>query len=229
MRTVICYAFVSKSEAAESSIAQPRDVIERWLLSKGAGKHMLAPGSATFETRRKAATLVAESLSCSEGQLWTWELHEGGDLARPVEFATTLGLAEYPGEIAFSCSIRAGHREVVVAPLDLSVKCPRVVRSLLECGLTWTVGKSRVRRERERLLGERGGLWLARAIRDPERPLPLVVVTEQEGFQVHPNLDVDLAYDLAGLATVVSIDDAASRTVTAELGTDWSCYNVCVR
>src|SRR5262249_23834546 len=140
-----------------------------------------------------------------------------------VSFATTSGLAE------LTCALHTGTPVGVVAPLPTNVRCAKLVHAFLEMPLTWSVGKTLASCRPRRLAGRDGGAELVRLIRDPERTLPLVVVSERERFAIHPALPDDLAKDLAALATVVSIDESASWTMTAAMGREWSCYNGAVR
>lgn len=56
-----------------------------------------------------------------------------------------------------------------------------------------------------------------------------MVVSENDEETLWPKLDGELAYDLAGLAHVVTIDDQASWVLTEEIGKGNSCYLGAVR
>lgn len=66
-------------------------------------------------------------------------------------------------------------------------------------------------------------------ITSESRVRPIVVVSQNEGEFIWPRLPNDLAYDLAGLAKVFTVDDDASWDLTEELGKLNSCYLGAVR
>ena len=79
------------------------------------------------------------------------------------------------------------------------------------------------------MTGDIGGRSLAAEIRDKNRVLPIAVVSEIEGEFLWPRLPHELAFDLAGLAKVVSVDDEATWALTDEVGKLHSCYRGAVR
>lgn len=77
--------------------------------------------------------------------------------------------------------------------------------------------------------GFEDGEGLAADIAHHERSIPVVVVSVDRGQLVLPQLDEKLAYDLAGLANVVRVDEDASWALTDILGAPMSCYWGAVR
>jgi hypothetical protein len=70
---------------------------------------------------------------------------------------------------------------------------------------------------------------LAAEIEHADRSVPLAVVSTMAGSVVLPGLDATVAYDLAGLANVVVVDEDASWALTDVLGSNFSCYSGAVR
>jgi hypothetical protein len=46
---------------------------------------------------------------------------------------------------------------------------------------------------------------------------------------MHPELDDSMAYDLAGLAIVASMNEQTSWSLTNRFGREWSCFNGAIR
>lgn len=77
--------------------------------------------------------------------------------------------------------------------------------------------------------GPEGGRTLAANIIDPNRTLPVVVISELEGEPVWSDLPEKLALDLAGLAFVARVDEETSWALTDQIGKTLSCYLGAVR
>jgi len=228
MRKVASYAFTASLESAEVSrpaYDRTRGIIDSWVLAKGE----LNGSGENFEVRYRDGRLARlRKGHCGAGasELRSWDLDE------PISdgvFRTSLGLGVSGQEVVFSCVLDVGKPGPQIGPVAYDARCPNVIRDVLALPFPWGVSGVSLRPDRLRLVGREGGTRLAALVRDEKRPLPLVVVSEQEGFQVHPELDVGLAYDLAGMALVAAIDDDAAWTVTRTLGSQWSCFNGAIR
>lgn len=223
MRTAASYALFANNEKVAERI---EDAAWAWLNRKGCPKDRLRGEYGFRLIGGRAAELFVEQKECEAGRLLVWELREQVDA---TAFTTKILVAATPGACTFSCALIVGSAEGVVAPMEMEVRCPRLVRDVLQLPVEWWVGATRAWPGPRRLVGRSGGLNLAGEIRDPERGLPLIVVSELEGFLLHPKIAVDLAHDTAGVANVVTMDDSAARTLTRELGGIWSCYNGAIR
>jgi hypothetical protein len=118
----------------------------------------------------------------------------------------------------------------MMAPVFTDPRCPIVVKRLLDMRSDWQFGGyTMLGSVAVSLAGTEGGMNLASMVRDPARTLPVVVVSEVEGEPIWDRLEDLLAADLAGLASVVRIDEEASWTLTDEFGKLNSCYLGAVR
>lgn len=145
-------------------------------------------------------------------------------------FETTVAIALKGGVIHLFASLRVGsadHQQL--APVAYDARCPRVFRNCIGYDLDWRYGGDTIRRTQERRRGRAAGEGLATFVTSPSRMLPLVVVSELQGFLLHPEVAKDLAQELLGLAHIVQIDEEASWGLTSALGKQWSCYNGAIR
>ncbi len=119
---------------------------------------------------------------------------------------------------------RAGNPRTVIAPVSYDARSPRFLFELLR-NPGWRCGTSPVRSRPVRLRGRDGGLAMAEKIESPDRSVPLIAVSECEGFRLVDDIDIDLAKDLCGIATVVALDISASFALTDQVAREWSCFN----
>ena len=229
MREVGTYTFASRarSEAAATEVFnQVGSVIEGWIEGKGT-ETPEEEGRSKLKISRggRVATLTRQRTEASSGRLDGWSLDEP---VRRGRFRTSVRVARRGRDVVFHCVMELDV-PLASAPKRQPVMCPGFVRQVLEVDAGWTAGGLPVPSGETRLRGRQGGERLAKMIFDEERAHPLVVVSEQEGFALHPDLVKHASYDLLGLAVVISIDDEASWAVTRKAGREWSCFNGAVR
>lgn len=225
MRPVAQYAFTSGGGDSEALVARfgvVTGIVDAWLLSKGDLGDV--PDSLVLQGGRKAR-LKDQSVKAPTGEIREWVLEE--PLATGL-FRTSVQLGR-GSTLAFACRLEAGHAETTLAPLAFETLCPRLVRDVLGQAGPWSVGGWAVAAGRTRVTGATGGQQVAQLIHDQRRCLPLVLISESDGFMLMPDIDQKIAEDLAGLASVVSLDDRAARELTATLGKEWSCYGGAIR
>ncbi len=227
MRTVAAYSLTRPAPGlaqAPGDLVTYCRMVEEWLGSKGAGDVTVGEHEITFPDGR-IGRLTRGHMETDAGILDSFVLNEpipGG------RFETRLDLACGNGELVLFCQLATGSAESPLAPVYFDARCPGVLRDITRSG-GWTSGSSEVSDRHLTCIGREAARELALTIWDDERGLPVVVVSEHEGFTLHPDLAADLAHDLTGLATVVQIDEEASWLLSEEKGREWSCYQGALR
>lgn len=185
-------------------------------------------GDFESKTRDGSGSFAREHLELPIGTLYEIRLEEftrAGQI-----FTTNIALVRHAGRLRVYCTLNVANAESVVAPLPVDPRCPSIVRTLLAHFNDWQLNGSPLPQPKpEHLTGDEGGYLLAQKIRNKARALPIVVVSEIEGEQLWPDLANGLAFDLAGLAEVVTVDDDATWALSDELGKLHSCYRGAVR
>lgn len=208
-------------DARKSEGEKIRTCIEAWLKSKGAtdgGAYVSEDGSdATFRVTR------AEDGERS----WTmYTLDEASPDGR--RFSASLSVTVGARAVAVYVTLEVGSASSEVNAIEADARCPKVVRELLGSAGSWYHGASRLR-PLTHVRGFDDGETLALEINHGERTIPFVVVSTMNGSPVLPQLDERLAYDLAGIANVFTVDEAATWALTDTLRKPLSCYAGAVR
>jgi hypothetical protein len=202
--------------------------IDEWLLHKGADEpsavsgefQSLTPGAVGKYSR---STVVADTRTLFEIRLD--EPSKGGQ-----SFTTTVSVVFDASRIDIFVSQTVRNSASIIAPVITDPRCPGIVRRILKLPVTWSFSGEKVPAPvAVSHHGEAAGTSLAEQIKAPTRFLPLVIVSENEGEPIWPKIASELAYDLAALAKVASIDDSASWSLTNELGKVNSCYMGAIR
>lgn len=201
-----------------------RDCVEAWLRSKG-GSGVGANGEYRAE----------------DGSTGTWSRHRADDgdrswtllrlderSAEGRHVAAYISTTETDERVLVYATIEVGSDESGVRIVEADSRCPRVVREVLNRFGPWNHGDTRLQ-GRVQVLGFGGGAGFADDLTDPERTVPIVVVSEDGDDVVLPRLDEKLAYDLAGLANVVRVDADAAWGITDVVGRSLSCFDGGVR
>ncbi len=145
-------------------------------------------------------------------------------------FTTQVTATASAGRLRVHCTLSVANAASIVAPLPVDPRCPDIIRTLLDQSQDWQLSGTPLWEPKPRYLaGQPGGVELADEIRDATRTVPVVVVSEIEGEELWPNLAEGVAFDLAGLAHVVRIDDEATWALSDEVGKLHSCYRGAVR
>lgn len=231
MRKVAKYAMsaiVGDADVIGAAWVAISDTVEAWLNKKGERQTDGGTETVRFFRGGRVAELEVESLEVEGKRLQRWRLEEPIQNGRSL-FRTELSAAHDEETLSLYCHLEAGNRGDIIAPMRPDPRCPKALRDLIELSIPWQVGGTEIAAKPLRLIGPGGGERLARMVRDPDRNVPLVVVSEFERFMLHPKLDEGLAKDLAGLAVVVSVDEDASWRLTHELGLEWSCFHGAIR
>jgi hypothetical protein len=222
LRRVATYAFKAPANADGIRADLIATKIEAWLSSKGVRD---SPSEGKLELRDgRIATVRRESINSAEGQLFEVELTE------PLPegtFRTTIRFSEDASSVAVGIGLSAASDSL--SPIFVDVRCPQIIRDLLEISSHWSYRDSRLSAEVQRFRGEHGGGEFIRLVWAEERSVPVVAISDIEGLVLHPDIDSRLARDLAGIALVARLDHGASWYVTRQKGREWSCYGGALR
>jgi hypothetical protein len=203
-----------------------RSMIEAWLKEKGAqAPSAIGDGAYAAVDGSDARYRV---LTESDGdRSWTmFELTEVSSDGR--RFVANLSVTVGQKNVVLFVTLEVGAVSTQVNRIEVDPRCPKVVRDLLGQSGTWHHGASRLR-GLSKVEGFDAGETLALEIQNTERTIPLVVVSRLDGEPVLGSLDEKLAYDLAGVANVYSVDQAASWALTDTLRKPFSCYSGALR
>jgi hypothetical protein len=198
-----------------------RSLIDSWLASKGelraSGDELrlyLKDGRVAEILREGATAGVRETIRTR-----LTESTESGLFQTSVEIARTNRLLVY-------AELRAAGGPYQVGPLRVDVRCPAVIRNIIDYPIDWYVGQTLVASKPFDFSGPHGGRELAGVIWHPERNLP--VLTISDGGLTDTFSD-DLARDLCGIAIVANLDHDASVDLIRTKGKEWACYNGAIR
>jgi len=231
MLTVAAYRFETPAldegdiDAAWDEVLQ---AVDKWLSDKGASHLNSKSGEFASKTSGAIGTFTKAEVSGTSGWLNDVMLREPTEQGH--EFVTTVSLARTASQIFFYLTLAAEHTGASLAPVTIYPRCPALVRDMLGLREDWVFGGSEVPPPKPiTLSGKEAAQTLAGYLMNPERTLPVTVVSELEGQTVWPDLSEKLAIDLAGLSAVVTIDGAASWQLNDSLGKRRSCYLGAVR
>ena len=227
MRTVAAYSLTqvhSSWEQILEGFSGCRFKAEDWLTWKGAEDLSTGQREVKYPDGR-VAQFTGEYIENDSGTLASFVLNEPIDGG---QFETQLDIAASSEGLVFFCQLRTESNEPALVPTPFEVRCPNVVREMVRIG-GWTSGSSLAYGNHISCIGREQGEQLIAHIWDPGRGLPVVVVSQLGGNTLNANISHDLAYDLAGLAMIVEIDDETSWLLSETKGQDWSCYGGAIR
>lgn len=202
--------------------------IEEWLSEKGAENPTLPKGIFNSLTPEGGGSFTRTQLEGADSSLMEFHLEElskGGQI-----FITTVSVVKGDSKVFIYITQLIRNISVLVAPIVTDARCPRILRRLLELVPNWEFNGEKLPASVPMdYFEETAGLELAKFIIAPSRVLPILVISQNEGEPVWPKISEQLAYDLTGLAYVVSINEAASWSLTDALGKINSCYRGAIR
>lgn len=202
-------------------------IVNSWIAAKG--KILVsADGAKTIHLGDKGEGALLEESRISEiGKTRKIQISEPIPHADGT-FRTTLHLAVAENQVDVVCMLEFESPRYALTPAKPIANLPAVLRDIIRSSPLWRVGADRISADPIVYSGE-DGLALSARIIDKNRSLPLVVVSRYRGREATERLSESLARDLAGLATVASIDSDASWQLTQELGRESSCYGGAIR
>ncbi|HEY1553675.1 MAG TPA: hypothetical protein VGF94_02515 [Kofleriaceae bacterium] len=213
----------SKPRSAEAQLL--RDEVLKWLAAKG-GTANARSGTFKPEDNGSGSFLIEDAVD-GDRTWWILELQEATADGR--RFASTISITAGADKIAVYVTLEVGWATARIVPAsDSDPKCPRIIRTLLDLPGRWYHGSSTFR-PLQLVRGFEDGEALAVELAHRDRSIPFVVVSADGERTALPQLDERLAYDLAGLANVVRVDEDASWALTDVLGPGLCCYWGAVR
>lgn len=231
MLTVAAYRFETPTlheEDINTAWDEALHAVDSWLSRKGALDVNSKSGEFASKTKGATGTFTRTVISSTLGLLDEVALRESTEQGH--EFTTTVSLIKSASQLYFYLTLAAEHTGTSLAPIIIYPRCPELVRNILGLREDWAFGGSEVPPSKPIVLsGKESAQSLAGYLMNPERTLPVTVVSELEGQAVWPDLSEKLAIDLAGLSAVVTIDGAASWELNNALGKRRSCYLGAVR
>ncbi len=228
MRKVAAYSLTLTSDSVdsgESLVADTRSRIDAWLDAKGKRVDADDRVVIAFSDGRQGEVQRSE-LRSENGELSRLCLTESSVAGL---FATNVTVGRHLNELGVYIELRAGGESTQVQPLQLDVRCPKIVRDVIDGPGDWQVGEIPVTSRPIPFAGHEGGCALVKILWHPSRNLPVVTVSEFEGRYIDDEFPAKLARDLSGLAVVATLDPDAAWAITYERGKEWSCYNGALR
>lgn len=201
-----------------------RTVIESWLKSKGASS-VDSTGTYAAVDQSNASHQVTTVV---DGER-SWRMFELSEVtSEGRKFVTSVSVTVGHKNVVVFVTMEVGSVATSITHIEVDPKCPKVVRELLSQPGGWFHGASRLRLLSQ-VDGFDAGESLALEIQNQDRTVPFVVVSRVFGTPALPNLDANLAHDLAGVANVYCVDDAAAWALTDVLRKPLSTYGGAVR
>lgn len=202
--------------------------MDEWLSEKGAENPALPKGIFISLTPEGGGSFTRTQLEGAHSSLMEFHLEElskGGQI-----FVTTVSVVRSDSKVIIYITQLIRNVSIRIAPIVTDARCPRILRRLLEIVPDWEFNGEKLPAPVPMdCLEETAGLELAKFIVAPSRALPILVISQNEGEPVWSKISEQLAYDLAGLAYVVSINEVAAWSLTDALGKINSCYMGAIR
>lgn len=232
MQTLAAYLFESP-ELGDASLLECRSAViaevDLWLTSKKVVDPHATAG--TFRSRTPGypdGHFTREILEAGGGFLQQTTLTEASGRGQNIE--TRVTVATWNQRVYVHANVNVYNVATILSPINIIPRCPKIVQRILKLPIKWLLNgeptPSGVADYRE---GEAGGQHVADELLSSTRPAPVVLVSQNDGESIWPNLAAHLAADLAGLAHVVEIDKEASDVIEDEVGRSHRCFNGAVR
>lgn len=224
MRKLASYSLeaATRDAATATQLAQQINVcIDGWVTAKGT---ISEDGRTLRMDNGRTADLERSTVQTTRGRLAELVLSEPNTNGW---FRTSLCVATDASRAVVCCELSAGTQSLM--PLWVDVRGPRIIRDILAIPAGWSYGASPASEIARQFRDAVGGDAFTELVWDASRTLPVVAIAEEYGLLLNPGITESMAADLAGLAIVAQLSDAASWRVTQRKGKPWSCYGGAIR
>lgn len=228
MKRVAAYALFTVLEHADQVARRFEAVcviIEAWLVSKGE-RRQVDDGCSFVLNDGRIGSYMESSFSSAEGEVVDRILTEPSNNAL---VRTQVSVCVRAKELSVYVELQAAGGAYQLGPMRVDIRCPAVVRSLVQAYGDWQVGEVPITAVPHRFEGPEGGAHLEKVIWHDGRNLPVLVVSSHEGAYLTETFSAELASELVGVAIVATVDADAARLLTNTRGKEWSCFNGAVR
>lgn len=228
MQTLASYCFYRIPDPAQldTCLRELSQMAEQWLVGKGAADPISSAGSFKSKTGGQVGSYAVTRAIDDDRGVFEVLLHEPSPNAQT--FSTRLSICHDKGVVTVYATLTVANVDTSIAPTYTDARCPAIVRAVLDKFSDWVHGGEAVPRHPEDIAGEDEGRALGERIQKP-RMFPIVVVSKIDDEELLDGLAAGIAYDLAGLAHVVVIDEDASWGLSDAVGKINSCYLGAVR
>jgi hypothetical protein len=216
------------ADLAQSRVQAALTAVIEWLRRKGASDPSAQSGQFVSLTADGGGRFKREQQQTNRGSIEDIKLEEFSRSGQV--FTTRVATVLWDNRLYVYCTLAVSNTSSVIAPIAIDPRCPSIVRTLLSQSIDWKLNGTPVASVKPRtLVGSADGDLLANEISSLGRSLPTIVVSEIEGETLWPRIADELAYDLAGLARVVRINEEATWALSDRIGKLNSCYRGAVR
>jgi hypothetical protein len=190
----------------------------------------LAAAQTTFvsKTGGKTGTVLQAVFSNEQGDLREIILEE--PTTDDHIFRTALRVVRTSLRVVVYLTLAARNVHSIIRPGFVVPRCPQIIHAIRALRRDWHLGDAKLGHIGVTALTEEAdGIALASTIQSTRRTMPIVAVSVFDGEEPWDGLSGRIARDLSALATVVTLSEDASWSLTGELGKQMSCFGGAVR